>query len=88
MMSHVYIIRCRLYRDTYDVHAGAQDSVDKKIKLQNPPPEFEKLESPNHYAAAAGKTETVLAAEECMQQWIKTIEMVGLFEKELRCIVT
>ena len=64
------------------MYPGAQESVDGKIRLQEPPVEFEKMESPNQFANAANKTENVEAAEECMTQWIKTIEVVctyGLF---------
>lgn len=60
---------------------GAQESVEKKIKLLDPPPEFEKLESAHQYSVAASKAETVQEAEECMQQWIKTIEIVRIMKK-------
>lgn len=56
--------------------AGAQESIDRKIKLQDPPPEFDKLESPHQFMNAASKSEILQAAEECMTQWIKTIEIV------------
>ena len=56
--------------------AGAQESIDQRIELQVPPSELSVLRSPSDYMSAAAKAETLMAAENCMLQWIKTVEMV------------